>query len=100
MDEIKGVWHIDLRPTPNSEPYIRDFVITDISGTEFSGEFYSTQFSNGLLNNDWDNVHFAFTTKDRNDTYYHSGYFKGEKIYGISYSVDRKFISYWKGTRD
>jgi len=100
IDKIKGVWHIDLRPTPNSEPYIKDFVITDISGNEFSGEFYSTQFSNGLLNNDWKNIHFAFTTKDLNNTYYHSGYFKGEKIYGTSYSEDRKFISYWTGARE
>ena len=99
INDIKGVWHIDLRPTPNSEPYLKDFVITDISGNEFSGEFYSTQFSNGLLNNDWGTIQFAFTTRESSNTYYHSGYFSEDKVYGISYSEGRKFISYWTGKK-
>lgn len=97
IDEIKGTWQIDLRPTPNSEPYLKDFYITEVSGKKFQGEFYGSEFSNGMLNTDWDHIHFAFTTNDSSNTYYHSGYFSEDKIYGISYSEGRKFISYWTG---
>lgn len=97
--EIKGTWQIDLRPTPNSEPYLMDFYITEVSGKEFKGEFYGSSFSNGMLNTDWDKIQFAFTTNDSSNTYYHSGYFSENKIYGISYSEGRKFISYWTGKK-
>lgn len=97
IEEIKGTWQIDLRPTPNSEPYLMDFYITEVSGKEFKGEFYGSQFSNGILNNDWDKIQFAFTTNDGSNTHYHSGYFSENKMYGISYSEGRKFISYWTG---
>ncbi|WP_430401216.1 serine hydrolase domain-containing protein [Flavobacterium sp.] len=98
-EEIKGTWQIDLRPTPNSEPYLMDFYITAVSGKEFKGEFYGSPFSNGMLNTDWDKIQFAFTTNDSSNTYYHSGYFSENKIYGISYSEGRKFISYWTGKK-
>ncbi|MFX0556745.1 serine hydrolase domain-containing protein [Maribacter sp. CXY002] len=100
VEKIKGNWKIDLRPTPNSEPYLKDLYITEVSGNGFSGEFYGSQFSNALVNNDWGKLHFAFTTIDNSYTYYHSGYFSGNRIYGTSYSEGRKFISYWQGTKE
>ena len=99
IDKIKGTWQIDLRPSPNSEPYLKDFYITEVSGKEFSGEFYGSTFSNGLINSEWENIRFAFTTKYGSNTYFHSGYFSGTMIYGISYSEGRKFISYWTGKK-
>jgi CubicO group peptidase (beta-lactamase class C family) len=98
-DKIKGTWSIDLRPTPNSEPYLKDFIITSIKGKEFGGEFYGTEFSTGILNSDWQDLYFAFTTKDKTSTYFHSGYIDGNKIYGVSYSDERKFTSHWSGTK-
>lgn len=98
-DKIQGTWIIDLRPEPNSEPYLRDFVITPKDGKNFSGEFYGTEFSNGIFNTDWEKLYFAFNTKDNTNTYFHSGYIIGNKIYGISYSAERKFTSQWTGTK-
>lgn len=99
FDKIKGTWVIDLRPSPNSEIYLKDFVITPTKDKSFSGEFYGTPFTTGKFNTEWEYVYFAFTTSDKEYIYYHSGYIDGDRIFGISYSPDRKFISHWTGLK-
>lgn len=99
LEKIKGTWLLDLRPDPQSEPYFKDFIIEPIEGRAFSGEFYGTKFTGGYFNTDWETLYFAFTTGDMENTYYHSGYIIGNKIYGISYSPERKFTSHWNGTK-
>lgn len=99
LDNIKGTWLLDLRPDPNSEPYLKEFILTPTEGKEFEGEFYGTKFTGGCLNTDWENVYFAFTTGDKDNVYYHSGYIIDDKIFGISYSEGRKFTSHWTGIK-
>ncbi len=99
LNKIKGRWEIDLRPGPNSEIYLKDFIILPAMDKSFSGEFYGTSFSNGKFNTEWDQLYFAFTTTDKENIYYHSGYIDGDKIFGISYSPGRKFISHWTGVQ-
>jgi CubicO group peptidase (beta-lactamase class C family) len=94
-----GTWLLDLRPTPNSEPYLKDFIITPRTGKGFDGEFYGTPFTAGKFNTDWEYLYFAFTTSDKDNTYFHSGYIDGNKISGISYSPGRKFTSHWTGIK-
>ena len=67
--------------------------------SNFSGEFYGTAFETGIFNTDWESLYFAFTTGDKENIYYHSGYIDGDKISGISYSADRKFTSHWTGKK-
>ncbi len=99
LAKAKGTWIIDLRPDPNSEAYLKDFIITPTTGKDFSGEFYGTEFKTGKFNTDWEYIYFAFTTHDKENVYYHSGYIDGDKIFGISYSPDRKFTSHWIGKK-
>jgi CubicO group peptidase (beta-lactamase class C family) len=99
LDKVKGTWLLDLRPDPNSEPYLKDFILTPTKGKEFEGEFYGTKFSGGYFNTDWENLYFAFTTGDKDNVYYHSGYIIDNKIFGISYSEGRKFTSHWTGIK-
>ena len=94
-----GTWVIDLRPTPDSEPYLKDFKFTKIEGKQFEGEFYGYPFSGGFLNFDWDKIYFAFTTADQSGTYFHSGYIEGNKVFGLSLNENRKFVLPWKGER-
>ena len=98
-EEIRGTWIIDLRPTPDAENYFKEFVIEKLDGKSFSGKFYDTDFENGQLNLDWGIVYFAFTTKDASNSYFHSGYFEGNKVFGISYSPERKFTLPWTGEK-
>lgn len=72
-ETIKGIRGIDLRPTQKSEAYYKDFIITPNAGKNFSGEFYGSSFSTGKFNTDRDKIYFAFTTADKENTYYHSG---------------------------
>lgn len=97
LDSVKGKWILDLRPEPNSQPYLKEFILTPTTGRGFDGEFYGTKFTGGIFNTDWDRIYFAFTTGDKENTYFHSGYIVGDKIYGISYCEGRKFTSHWTG---
>jgi hypothetical protein len=96
---IEGTWTIDLRPDPDSDPYLKVFRIEKISEDSFSGVFYDTKFNDGILNLNWDFIYFAFTTKDANSFYYHSGYFQNDTVYGISFSPERAFTAPWKGIK-
>lgn len=98
-DSLSGTWIIDLRPTPDSEPYLKEFKFTKVVGKKFDGEFYGYPFSGGFLNSDWDKVYFAFTTQDQSGTYYHSGYVEGNKVFGITLNEGRGFVLPWKGEK-
>ena len=96
--ELIGTYKIDLRPTPEAKPYYQNFVIKSVDGKKFKGTFYGSSIVKGLFNTEWDNrVYFGFSTSDRTNTYYHSGYFQNGKVYGISYCPDRNLVSRWWG---
>lgn len=100
LRQIEGTWEIDLRPTPAAEPYLKEFVISDIKDKNFSGIFYGADFTGGQINSSWgEKIYFAFTTGDKNSSYFHSGYIEEGKIHGVSYSSDRKFITPWSGRK-
>jgi hypothetical protein len=98
-NDALGTWVIDLRPTPESEAYLKDFKFTKIDSSRFNGEFYGYPFEGGFLNTDWDRVYFAFTTADQSGTYYHSGYIEGNKIFGMTLNENRKLMLPWRGKR-
>lgn len=99
VDSMLGTWIIDLRPTPSSEAYLKEFQFTKIEGKEFEGVFYDTPFTGGMLNIDWGKIYFAFTTGDQHNIYFHSGYIEGDKIQGLTYCETRKFALPWTGKR-
>ena len=99
LSQIAGVWEIDLRPTPKSQPYLEDFVIKLKEGNDFGGIFYDTKFDNGKLNLNWKKIYFSFSTKDDNNSYYHSGFIEGDKILGITFSPERNFTMPWNGEK-
>ena len=97
--DLAGEWVIDLRPTPDAEGYYQPFVITAINENRIEGTFYGSSIENGLINVYWEKLYFAFSTKDQNHSYYHSGYLKEGNLYGISYCPGRQFTAPWTGTR-
>ena len=99
LAQIQGTWEIDLRPTPAAEPYLKDFVISDVTGKSFAGTFYGTNFSGGQINGSWERIYFAFTTGDKDSSYFHLGYIENGEIHGISYSPNRKFVTPWSGRK-
>ena len=42
-DQLSGTWTVDLRPTPDTDPYLQTFTIDEVEGNRFSGSFYGDQ---------------------------------------------------------
>ncbi|NER10052.1 hypothetical protein SAMN06265375_101416 [Muriicola jejuensis] len=99
LNTLEGVWVIDLRPSPDAEPYTQEFEVTQVSGNTFQGFFYGSPLEGARINPNWDQLYFAFSTKDRSFDYYHSGYLKDGKLYGVSYCPGREFVQPWTGVR-
>lgn len=96
---LAGQWEIDLRPSPGADPYLKDFSVRFTDEKHFSGSFYDTHFENGVVNSAWENVHFAFSTKDRKNTYVTIGYFDGEVVRGTTFCENRDLVMPWTGRR-
>jgi hypothetical protein len=96
---LEGEWQVDLRPAPDAQPYWQTLVIKKPGDKTISGSFYGSKFKKGLLNTEWSDVHLAFETRDRNNTYYHVARFDGEVLHGQTYCPERQFIAPWTATR-
>jgi hypothetical protein len=97
--ELLGEWTLDLRPTPQSEAYFQPFVVETIEDNSFTGTFYGSPVEGSLLNDSWEKLYFAFTTKDVNNEYYHSGYLLDGKLHGMTYCPNRSFTAPWSGSK-
>ena len=99
MSDLLGTWVLDLRPSPESAPYLKDFDIVAFEKGNLSGTFYGTDFKNGKINTDWGKIYFSFTTGDQSGIYFHSGFIENGKIYGTSFSEGRNFMIPWFGEK-
>ena len=98
-EDLIGTWEIDLRPSPDSDPYLKDFIITKTSETTFKGTFYGSNVKNGLINLRFGDPYLAFKSQDRSNTYYHFAKIVDGKLEGLTYSEDRQLIQPWKGQK-
>ena len=99
LENIKGTWVIDLKTAPDQPSYLKEFMIQPEKENKFSGTFYGTEFKNGYFDLNWDVVYFGFSSKDYSNRYFHSGYIKDGKIYGVTYCPGREFTSRWEGKK-
>jgi hypothetical protein len=95
-----GTWVIDLRPTPDAPAYEKEFVITSVTGTAFTGTFYDTPIENGRINAAWGDVRLAFVTRDGSGPYHHAATLRAERIEGQSHSLGREFVMVWRGGKN
>lgn len=94
-----GTWKVDLRPTPDAEPYFQEFVVEAIEGDTIRGTFYGTPIEHGRINSDWGEVRFAFTTADGSGAYNTSGVLRGTGLRGTTHSLGRSFLAVWTAER-
>ncbi len=94
-----GTWRIDLRPTPDAEPYYQEMVIESVDDNTITGTFYGAEITDGRLNLNWDAVHFAFVTSDGVGNYNTSGVIDGDAVRGTTHAIGREFLSVWTGTK-
>ena len=98
-DELMGRWRVDLRPTPDAEPYDKEFVVTSVEDGSMTGQFYDTEIEDGHTNSDWGSIRFSFVTRDGTGPYHHSGELVGGRLVGTTHSPGRDFLSVWTATR-
>lgn len=99
IQQLLGVWEIDLRPSPDAPPYLKTVAFAAYNDQTLSGLFYDTQFSDGKLNLNWDKIYFAFTTADNSGVYYHSGVLENNQLSGVTFSKGRQFVMPWRSIR-
>ncbi len=94
-----GEWVIDLRPSPDAAPYLKNLVISKKGEEDYEGTFYGSALQDIYVNESWDKLYFAFKSSDNSNDYFQSGYIIGDKIYGITYCPGRNFVMPWTGER-
>ncbi len=97
--DLEGTWEVDLRPTPDSPPYLQTMVINNVENGKFTGSFYGTTMQNGRINTAWGRLVFAFVTQDGSGYYHTTGELKDGKLSGVTHSIGRDFLSPWTGER-
>ncbi|TFG44637.1 MAG: hypothetical protein E4H41_07240 [Gemmatimonadales bacterium] len=98
-EALVGVWRVDLRPTPDAEPYYQEFIVEGVEGDTIRGTFYGTPIEHGRINTDWGQVRFAFTTADGSGPYNTSGVLSGTRVQGTTHSLGRRFLAVWSAER-
>ena len=96
---LLGKWQVDLRPTPDSEPYYKEFVVTSVNDDTFAGTFYDAKVSQARINTDWGKLRIAFVTADGSGAYNHSAVLESNRLEGLSNSTGRGFLSYWSAVK-
>lgn len=96
---LVGEWRVDLRPTPDADPYYQTLTITSATDKGVKGTFYGTPFTEGCLNDDWGTVHVAFITQDGSGPYAHSARLVDGRLEGLSHSTGRDFLAVWTAER-
>ena len=97
--DLVGTWEVDLRPTPDAEPYTQEFVVTAVDGDSLVGTFYGAPIERGRLNTGWGRVEFAFVTSDGSGPYNHAGRLVDGRLEGSTYSTGRGFLLPWRASR-
>ncbi len=97
--ELVGAWMVDLRPTPDAEPYLQEFIVESVEGDSIVGTFYDTPIEEGRINRDWGALRFAFVTADGSGPYNHSGVLTSAGLVGMTHSLGRDFLAYWTAAR-
>lgn len=94
-----GTWKLDLRPTPDAEPYYQNFELKMVKG-KIKGKFYNTEIENVVFNDAWEHPTIAFTTTDGSSTYHTVGRIENGILKGTTHAIGRDFLSIWSGERE
>lgn len=100
LDALYGSWTVDLRPTPDAEPYSQPFVAMPSDSLAFGGTFYGSPLETAVSNDDWGDLRIAFTTSDGSGVYHHAAVLREGVLHGTTQAMGRGFLAVWTATRD
>ena len=98
-EDLIGTWQVDLRPTPESDPYFTELVITQVEENTIYGTFYGSPIKFGQVNTVWGKLHFAFVTSDGSTTYNTSGMWVDGELEGTTHALERGFLGVWSAEK-
>lgn len=96
---LEGTWRVDLRPTPDADPYYQELVVSVSGESAVTGTFYGAPFRDFHANLDWGVLHFAFVTEDGSGEYHTTGHLVNGRLEGTTHSLGREFLSVWTAER-
>jgi len=100
-DALIGTWSVDLRPTPDAEPYLQRFRVDSVDDGRLTGRFYGTRITDGRIDVAWGRVEFAFTTRDGSGVYHTSGHLETDgTLVGRTHSPSRGFLQPWRAEHE
>ncbi|MCA9296603.1 MAG: hypothetical protein KC983_08795, partial [Phycisphaerales bacterium] len=91
-----GTWQVDLRPTPDAEPYYQQLVVGATEEGLLAGTFYGAPFRHAHLNDDWNETYFSFVTNDGSGEYHTTCVLRGGRLEGTTHSIGREFLLPWR----
>ncbi|MEM0964387.1 MAG: hypothetical protein AAGK21_17805, partial [Bacteroidota bacterium] len=89
LDSLLGTWTVDLRPTPDADPYTQPFVVRSTGDGTFAGTFYRSPITNAVVNDDWGALRVAFVTSDSQGPYHHTATLRGDRMEGVTHIIGR-----------
>jgi len=99
-DGLIGTWKIDLRPTPESEAYYQEMVISSVAGDSLRGTFYFSEIYSSHFNSDWGALRFAFTTSDGAGEYQTTvKLLEDGTLEGMTHAPHRDLLAYWTAVK-
>ncbi len=96
---LVGRWVVDLRPTPDADPYFQELVVESVEGGTITGRFYGSPLIDGRVNEDWGTVRWAFATEDGSGRYHTAGELRDGRMVGTTHAIGRGFLSVWTAER-
>jgi hypothetical protein len=102
IQSLVGTWTVDLRASPDGEPYTKPFIVEriDASTKSFTGSFYDSEISWSRINTAWGKVVLSFITSDGQGEYVHTCTLQGEQWVGSSTAKHRNMLVPWTAVRN
>ena len=100
-DQMRGTWTVDLRASPQSEPYTKPFIVESVDETNktFTGSFYNSEITWARINTAWGKLVVTFITSDGAGEYVHTATLVDGAWVGSSTAQHRNLLVPWTAKR-
>lgn len=100
-DALVGTWRVDLRPTPDAQPYFSELRLSLAPDGALQANFYGSAADELRVNRDWGTLQLAFVTADGSGPYHTRCELQPDgSLRGTTHSLGRDFLAVWTAQRD
>ena len=101
LQELVGIWKLDLSPENKTDSNFAYMKIDSISNNRVIGDFYreGVAIREGRTNIQSGKIYIALVSGDNSGDYNTAFYLENGKIYGSTHALDRDFLAVWIGEK-